>query len=295
LQESQSTGYPTDVPVKSYDFQAPLTEFGQESPVLRKLKVFQYFMEDFGPDLAPMQTYVPNVLPSSPTDTSVSRVSVRANGSAGFPFFNNYVRQWTMPERTGFQVRVKLKDQTVSVPKQPVTLPSGAYGIWPIMMRIGDALLRYATAQPLAKVKNGNNSTVYFVVTPGVRTEFVFDAPSEIEIDNPTGAKLTNVATEVVVSGMSTSVLPAFSIKNIDGTHTEIVVLSQGQAEMFWKISTNGKQGAVLTSSDFYADDSIVTLQSIGDPNFTFQVTPSGQFSIHESKIQSRYLPGIAA
>jgi beta-galactosidase len=29
LQESQRTGYPTDVPVKSYDFQAPLGEFGR--------------------------------------------------------------------------------------------------------------------------------------------------------------------------------------------------------------------------------------------------------------------------
>lgn len=30
LQESQATGYPNDLPIKSYDFQAPLGEFGQE-------------------------------------------------------------------------------------------------------------------------------------------------------------------------------------------------------------------------------------------------------------------------
>ena len=29
LQESQATGYPNDLPVKSYDFNAPLGEFGQ--------------------------------------------------------------------------------------------------------------------------------------------------------------------------------------------------------------------------------------------------------------------------
>ena len=45
LQESQATKYPTDVPVKSYDFQAPLGEFGQEREVFRKLKVFNYFMQ----------------------------------------------------------------------------------------------------------------------------------------------------------------------------------------------------------------------------------------------------------
>ena len=41
LQESQGTNYPTDVPVKSYDFQAPLGEFGQEREVFRKLKGLQ--------------------------------------------------------------------------------------------------------------------------------------------------------------------------------------------------------------------------------------------------------------
>src|SRR5208283_1151937 len=32
LQESQATGYLNDLPVKSYDFQAPLGEFGQMYP-----------------------------------------------------------------------------------------------------------------------------------------------------------------------------------------------------------------------------------------------------------------------
>jgi hypothetical protein len=219
---------------------------------------------------------------------SVARVSVRADGSAGFLFFNNYVRQSKMPERIGFQVQVKLKNRSVSIPERPVTLPSGVYGIWPINMKIGDSTLRYATAQPLARVENGNDSTVYFLETPGVRTEFVFDAPSEIEMNGATGAKLTNGATQVVVSAMSNSILPAFSVNNVEGTRTKIVLLSQEQAERFWKISADGKQGAVVTASDFYADASIVTLQSVGDPNFTFQITPSGQFSLHGDKIQSR-------
>jgi len=53
LQESQLTGYPTDVPVKSYDFQAPLGEYGQERESLRKLKLIHYFLNDFGSILAP--------------------------------------------------------------------------------------------------------------------------------------------------------------------------------------------------------------------------------------------------
>ena len=53
LQESQATGYPNDLPIKSYDFQAPLGEFGQERASFRKMKVFQYFLNDFGADWRP--------------------------------------------------------------------------------------------------------------------------------------------------------------------------------------------------------------------------------------------------
>jgi beta-galactosidase len=45
LEESQATGYPNDVPVKSYDFQAPLGEFGQERAVLPQAEGLQLFSQ----------------------------------------------------------------------------------------------------------------------------------------------------------------------------------------------------------------------------------------------------------
>ncbi|MGB8260178.1 MAG: beta-galactosidase, partial [Terracidiphilus sp.] len=68
LQESQATGYPNDLPIRSYDFQAPLGEFGDERESLRKMKVFQYFLNDFGADLAPMIVHAPEREPASPED-----------------------------------------------------------------------------------------------------------------------------------------------------------------------------------------------------------------------------------
>ena len=59
LQESQATGYPQDLPVKGYDFQAPLGEFGQMRESFRDLKTIHLFLQDFGADLAPMTAYFP--------------------------------------------------------------------------------------------------------------------------------------------------------------------------------------------------------------------------------------------
>ncbi|HEX6773220.1 MAG TPA: beta-galactosidase, partial [Acidobacteriaceae bacterium] len=92
LQESQSTGYPTDVPVRSYDFQAPLSSFGLERQSLRKMKVFNYFLQDFGSALAPMAPIAPAIQPKDPADLSVPRLAIRGDGESGFLFFNNYTR-----------------------------------------------------------------------------------------------------------------------------------------------------------------------------------------------------------
>jgi beta-galactosidase len=147
LQESQATGYPTDVPVKSYDFQAPVSEFGEERAVFRKLKVFNYFLNQFGSELAPMETFRPAKVPDDPADFSVPRVSVRTDGRSGFLFFNNYVRNSTIPARSRFQARIRLSGHELRIPEEPITLPSNGYGIWPFGIRLGSLHLRYASAQ----------------------------------------------------------------------------------------------------------------------------------------------------
>ena len=55
LQESMRREHYNDLPVKTYDFEAPLGEFGDERESLRKLKCWNYLMNDFGAELAPME------------------------------------------------------------------------------------------------------------------------------------------------------------------------------------------------------------------------------------------------
>ena len=145
LQESQSTGYPTDVPVKSYDFQAPISNNGEERESLRRMKLVHFFLNDFGAQLAPMRVHRPASIPSSGEDFSVPRVSARTHGDSGFLFLNNHTRNATMPARPGFQVRLTLPGGEVRVPQDPITLPSETYGIWPVNLDLNGVKLRYST------------------------------------------------------------------------------------------------------------------------------------------------------
>lgn len=61
LNEMQRTPYTNwnDLPVKTYDFQAPLGEFGQKNPHYYILRKLHLFMHDYGETLASMDASFP--------------------------------------------------------------------------------------------------------------------------------------------------------------------------------------------------------------------------------------------
>ena len=269
LQESQRTGYPTDVPVRSYDFQAPLGEFGQVRESLRKLKLIHYFLNDFGTQLAPMPAHTPDRVPASPADTSVPRVALRSRGDAGFLFLNNYVRGLQMPERPGFQAVLKLPSGILRVPEQPIDLPSGVFGIWPVNLPLtgataGSPTLRYSTAQLFKRIRNGQQTFFFFTTLPGVQPEFLLSSDAVLDSAVP--------FVESTRTGAGLRLRPA-SDRTVDirlrgGVH--VVLLPEPAAEQVWRV--DDPTLLLSTAADAFSDGSTWTLQSTGQPKFDFSV-----------------------
>jgi beta-galactosidase len=273
LQESQATGYATDVPVKSYDFQAPLGEFGEERALLRKLKIFNYFLNDFGGVLAPMLPFAPAKLSAGPEDLSIPRVAVRTDGKSGFLFFNNYLRHYAMPDRPAFQATIKLPGRTLKLPAQPVDMPSGSYGIWPFGLTLGGFHLRYAIAQLFTRIADPSGISYYFVATRGVLPEFVFEDVGGVTIAAP-GSTLTRQDGSIVITNLHAALDQAITATQEHGGTTRIALLTEEQAENLWKLKTGNVDRLLLTPDQFYANKTRATLQRDGDPNFRFTVIP---------------------
>ncbi|HEY1806181.1 MAG TPA: beta-galactosidase [Terracidiphilus sp.] len=277
LQESQETGYPNDLPIKSYDFQAPLGEFGEERASYRKLKVFQYFLNDFGADLAPMTVHAPELLPRDSADLSVPRASVRSKNDAGFIFFNNYVRRYSMPARPAAQFLIRLPNGTLAVPRHPVDLPSGAYFIWPFNLRAAGVTLRYSTAQVFARIENSGAATVYFEQLSGIPAEFAFDAATVRTLKASSG-KTVREAGAIYVSGLQPGVDSSINIVSSDGNPLRLVLLTARQAEDAWKVHFGSNDRLLITGQDFFTDSDSgparIWLHSRGTPQFTFTITP---------------------
>jgi beta-galactosidase len=251
LQESQATGYINDLPVKSYDFQAPLGEFGEMNPSYRVLKTLHLFLGDFGTSLASMPSYLPEHRPASKQDVLTPRVAARLQDDHGFIFINNHQRTYALPEKKQLQVRLTLPSGIVDVPHRPTDIPSDAYPIWPLNLKVGGALLRYATAQLLCKLDDPQ--TYVFFAWLGIAPEFAFIESGGISIESR-GGRIRRDKGIVYIDGIATGTGIAIRIKDRNSAIANVIVLSREQALNTWKASLAGKQRLLLSSSQLYFD-----------------------------------------
>jgi hypothetical protein len=275
LQESQATGYPNDLPIKSYDFQAPIGAYGQERASLGKMKVYQYFLNAFGAELAPMAVHAPAAQPRDPGDFSVPRAALRSSGDAAFIFCNNHVRNYAMPARGAAQFEVHLPGGVVRVPSKPVEIPADAYFIWPVHMKLGGVDLRYSTAQPFTRLDEGGRTTYFFAAVRGVAAEFAF-ASAEVQSVKASSGRVRSEDGATVVSGIEPGVNAWIDLVAKDGTRTRLAVLSADEAEQAWKVNIEGVERLLITRQDFFAGgDGRVHLRSRGAAQFAFTITPA--------------------
>ncbi len=256
LQESRATGYPNDMPVIDYDFQAPLGKLGQKRGTFDALRVLHLFLADFGGELAPMPSILPEKQPQSLDDRETLRWSVRSDGQRGFLFINNYQRIETLPAHEGVQFEVKLKGGTLKVPSEPTCIPAQSYMIWPFNMMLGGALLRYSTAQLLCRV----GDTFVFFAPEGVAPEFEFDPQTVAEKSQ---ARVADLRPGSLVT-----------VKACDGADARILLLSEEQARQAYKVKFAGAERLFLTKATLFADGDDVRLRARDPGDLTAAVYP---------------------
>ena len=154
-QRTIATNY-NDLPVKTYDFQAPLNEFGQKNPQYYLLRKLHLFMQDWGDVLAPMEVSFPCKQDIQKGDDSFLRWSVRSKGESGFIFINNYERLQNLSAKKG----VQLEACGIKLPK--LDIPANAMCILPVNI---DGI-QYATAQLIAK----RDGKIYLEQIKGIPT-----------------------------------------------------------------------------------------------------------------------------
>ncbi len=145
LQESCETGFPNDLPVKNYDFRAPVREFGQVSSSLRELKLLSYFTHDFGESLCSLEAKIPEENPLDPNDTQKLRYSFRTekSGKSGYLFVNNYIRHHTQKNHKNVVVKTP-----AGAALPALNVQNGSFFFFPFALSFGGAKVDFAEATP---------------------------------------------------------------------------------------------------------------------------------------------------
>ena len=151
LQESRASGSWTDVPLRSYDFQAPLGEAGALHESAYWLKSLHLLTADFGESLAGSMCYFPENQVIDAEDTAALRWCVRWNADTdeGFLFINNHQRRRVMAAHRDVVFTLQVGGRTFALP--PMDIPAGFCGVIPVNLRAGSCRLLTTNARLLCR------------------------------------------------------------------------------------------------------------------------------------------------
>ncbi|MCD7957277.1 MAG: beta-galactosidase [Lachnospiraceae bacterium] len=163
----------------SYDYQAPLGEFGQVRESYRRLKSIHYFVSTFGERLCDLRTVLPETASDiTPMDETILRYAVRTDGKRGFLFLNNYQDHHTLPSRSEEKIILHLEQEDL---EWEVGIESDENAILPFHFDMDGIELVKANVQLITKTER-NGEILYICFIPdGMEGELIFEKNAVIK------------------------------------------------------------------------------------------------------------------
>lgn len=261
-------------PLKSYDFQCAVSEFGETHGKYHEMKLIHFWLQQYGSQICNTLPAMPAKQPKGVTDVDTLRFMTRTNESgSGYLFFSNYQRYVPNKDIGSTQISVKLKNGTVTIPSSPLTIPKDTSGIWPINFKMADINLRYATAQLICSIPSQDSETYFFFAQDGVLPEYAFDA---VTLKKSSGGKNVSKATEAIVQIENPGFNSIISLESTSGKKIRICTLTKEQALQTYFIEDLwGKPRVVIADGDVLCDGKSIDIRKIGKESGEIRIFPS--------------------
>jgi hypothetical protein len=279
LQESRATGYPNELPKLSYDYQAPLGEYGQSNPSYHALRRLHLFAKDQETILTQAASFIADDKEIRPDDPSTLRYAVRYYGNSGFLFINNYQHNLTMSPQEDLCFTVKINNDTIQFPR--VDLKSGEWRLLPFNQNLNGINMICATVQPLTSLQVCNEYYYFYYGDKDHDIEYKMDSLTIKAVLY--GDVCSNSNGETVIKQTfqkDNTILDPIILKNQNGDTINIVTLTKQQATQLNKVDINNNSYIIISEADTYVDDQQVQVVSIGKEEvtvLTFPALPSEQ------------------
>lgn len=261
-----------DLNLMSYDFTAPIGEFGIVRDSYYQIRPIQQFLLDFGRLFAPMVPVWQDKFVES-TNIDDLRYMARVQEDSGFLFINNFQDKLELPTRTDVSFKIKTNNGDLLIPENKgITIRSGAMPIIPFNLKLGKIHLKYAISQLLCRVEDNKNLAHYFFFSyDQMEPEFAFEGNVRIDSGN-VRVNIKNGTTYVVPNKIGFD--SVFYVTD-DDEKCAIVILSEHQARRCIKGRYKDKD-RLLYSEDclIYTNETITTTQ-IGKNDMSVGIFPA--------------------
>lgn len=272
------TGYLNEstTPKLTYDFQAPIGEFGQIRESNGLLRPLHYFLRRYADRLAPMATVLPAGAEAiTPEDAHSLRYAVRTDGKSGFLFVNNYQDHVEMDAHEEVVFAVELGDEAIRFPQRSkLTVRPKASFLLPFNFDMDGLNLTYATAQPVTAVEKVEAVTYFFAMPEGVDGEFRLTAETGI-------LDVAADAGDVEKNGGYTAVIPhdqssMIVIKRERAREVRIYAMSAADTSELWVLEENGQNRVMFSPVPPVQTPDGIEFISPGQHAFTFREYAAG-------------------
>jgi len=271
----------------SYDFQAPLSDFGQARESYRRLRLLHYFIQSCNDELCRTIPAIPEGQDKiNPTDTEKLRYAVRAKGGSGFIFINNYqdhVEQ-TIKEDVRFEIMTENGLLRIPGGERGLTIDKNLACVLPFNMELSGIKLMYSTAQYITRIGDAH----FFFCHWGMQGEFCFG--EEYDIMDSHSVQYEKKDGMLVLSKME-GWRAWFTLISFKGEAVKFVCLDREESLDFCKLNISGVEYAILCrAGSVYADGNDIFIEVQGDkenegiallsyPKLEFAGTKNGEIS----------------
>ena len=264
----------------SNDYQAPVREFGQMAVSMIETKKLNYFMNDFGGELAPKGA----MLPVSNHNHDNLQWAVRSDGKSGYVFCSNIYHRHDRPDFRGVQFTLNLDNETIKIPSRKVTVKNRSYFFWPFNMNMNGVTLTYATAQPICQLNENGVAQYFFFEDDGIPAEFRFNGSTVSGVQASNG-NVKHDKSGWFVSGLKAGKNCQIKVAGKNGSLVCINLLSASESDKLWRFEVGGKKYVGLSDSFVYCDNNEAYISSENAVQ-SFELFADGKFT-HQSYASS--------
>jgi len=262
------------VPKISYEFQAPIGEYGQIRDSYKILKPILYFLNDFEETLCPMATALPGEAASiTPTDADTLRYAVRHKDGSGFIFLVNYQDHFKMKDMENITLELNLQEEKIVIPKEKgFTLKKNVSAILPFNMEMDGIILKYSTTQLVTYIQEDEMKTYFFFAPDGIKSEYCFQGSNieTLEVQSGTVKKNGDFIYATVKPGKDCII----TLKSHGGSSLRINTLTRKESLGLWKFNLWGRDRVILSDADITLRDGQMEASRIENEDLSFSIFP---------------------